>query len=207
VEFFRNDERVHLRDEEEELFPPLVRHVQSQPDLLREARVQHMQLAPPSVVWLRPEAYSTIVNWPHELGLECGGYLAGHESDGEIVIEAVFGAEGADPVGEPNRLVLSREWLDVVNDKVERAGWHVVGDCHTHVRAEPQLSETDERGLRGAADAMQQNWVGIVIGRDKDRVGWTHEWLWLKPELRGYLARPGARSVLPIQLIVEQEPA
>src|SRR3989442_5945797 len=44
VEFFRNDERVHLRDEEEELFPLFLRYVQSQPALLREARVQHMQL-------------------------------------------------------------------------------------------------------------------------------------------------------------------
>ncbi len=33
VEFFRNDERVHLRDEEEELFPLFLRHVQSQPAL------------------------------------------------------------------------------------------------------------------------------------------------------------------------------
>ena len=44
VEFFRNDERLHLRDEEEELFPLLLRHVQSQPALLREVRLQHMQL-------------------------------------------------------------------------------------------------------------------------------------------------------------------
>src|SRR5438094_10203374 len=44
VEFFRNDERVHLRDEEEELFPLLLRHIQSSPAPLREARAQHMQL-------------------------------------------------------------------------------------------------------------------------------------------------------------------
>jgi hemerythrin-like domain-containing protein len=44
VEFVRNEERVHLRDEEEELFPLLLRHVRSQPALLREARVQQMQL-------------------------------------------------------------------------------------------------------------------------------------------------------------------
>jgi hemerythrin-like domain-containing protein len=44
VEFFRNEERVHLRDEEEELFPLLLRHATSQPALLREARVQHTQL-------------------------------------------------------------------------------------------------------------------------------------------------------------------
>jgi hemerythrin-like domain-containing protein len=44
VEFFRNEERLHLRDEEEELFPLFLRHVLSQPALLREARVQHMQL-------------------------------------------------------------------------------------------------------------------------------------------------------------------
>jgi hemerythrin-like domain-containing protein len=44
VEFFRNDERVHLRDEEEELFPLLLRHVPSQPAPLRQARAQHMQL-------------------------------------------------------------------------------------------------------------------------------------------------------------------
>jgi len=44
VEFFRNEERVHLRDEEEELFPLLLRHVQSQPAPLREARVHHVQL-------------------------------------------------------------------------------------------------------------------------------------------------------------------
>ena len=44
VEFFRNNERVHLRDEEEELFPLLLRHVPSQPAPLREARVQHVQL-------------------------------------------------------------------------------------------------------------------------------------------------------------------
>jgi hemerythrin-like domain-containing protein len=44
VEFFRNEERVHLRDEEEELFPLLLRHVPSQPAPLREARAQHMEL-------------------------------------------------------------------------------------------------------------------------------------------------------------------
>jgi hemerythrin-like domain-containing protein len=44
VEFFRNEERVHLRDEEEELFPLLLRRVPSQPAPLREARVQHVQL-------------------------------------------------------------------------------------------------------------------------------------------------------------------
>jgi hypothetical protein len=44
VEFFRNEERVHLRDEEEELFPLLLRYVPLQPALLREARVQHVQL-------------------------------------------------------------------------------------------------------------------------------------------------------------------
>src|SRR2546426_11847121 len=44
LEFFRNEERVHLRDEEEELFPLLLRHVPSQPAPLREARAQHMQL-------------------------------------------------------------------------------------------------------------------------------------------------------------------
>jgi hemerythrin-like domain-containing protein len=44
VDFFRNEERVHLRDEEEELFPLLLRHVQSQPAPLREARVHHVQL-------------------------------------------------------------------------------------------------------------------------------------------------------------------
>jgi len=44
VEFFRNEERVHLRDEEEELFPLFLRHVPSQPAPLREARVQHVQL-------------------------------------------------------------------------------------------------------------------------------------------------------------------
>src|SRR3972149_6333584 len=43
-EFFRNEERVHLRDEEEELFPLLLRHVSLQPAPLREARVQHVQL-------------------------------------------------------------------------------------------------------------------------------------------------------------------
>jgi len=44
VEFFRNEERVHLRDEEEELFPLFLRHVPSQPAPLREARAQHMEL-------------------------------------------------------------------------------------------------------------------------------------------------------------------
>src|SRR5947208_11376257 len=44
VEFFRNEERIHLRDEEEELFPLFLRHVRSQPAPLREARVQHVQL-------------------------------------------------------------------------------------------------------------------------------------------------------------------
>jgi hypothetical protein len=43
-EFFGNEERVHLRDEEEELFPLLLRHVSSQPAPLREARLQHVQL-------------------------------------------------------------------------------------------------------------------------------------------------------------------
>ena len=44
VEFFKNDERVHLRDEEEELFPLFLRHVGSQPAPLRQARLQHVQL-------------------------------------------------------------------------------------------------------------------------------------------------------------------
>jgi hemerythrin-like domain-containing protein len=44
VEFFSNEERIHLRDEEEELFPLLLRHVPSPPAPLREARVQHVQL-------------------------------------------------------------------------------------------------------------------------------------------------------------------
>src|SRR5712691_3028591 len=44
VEFSRNEERVPLRDEEEELFALLLRHIQSQPAPLREARAQHMQL-------------------------------------------------------------------------------------------------------------------------------------------------------------------
>src|SRR6266702_4027759 len=44
VAFFRNEERVHLRDEEEELFPLVLRHVRSQPAPPREARLQHMQL-------------------------------------------------------------------------------------------------------------------------------------------------------------------
>jgi len=43
-EFFRNEERVHFRDEEEELFPLLLRHVPLQPALLRDARIQHVQL-------------------------------------------------------------------------------------------------------------------------------------------------------------------
>jgi len=43
-EFFRNEERVHLREEEEELFPLFLKHVPSQPAPLREARVQHVQL-------------------------------------------------------------------------------------------------------------------------------------------------------------------
>jgi hemerythrin-like domain-containing protein len=44
VEFFRNKERVHLREEEEELFPLFLRYVRSHPAPLREARVQHVQL-------------------------------------------------------------------------------------------------------------------------------------------------------------------
>jgi hemerythrin-like domain-containing protein len=44
VAFFRSEERVHLRDEEEELFPLFLRHVRPQPAPLREARVQHVQL-------------------------------------------------------------------------------------------------------------------------------------------------------------------
>jgi proteasome lid subunit RPN8/RPN11 len=158
----------------------------------------------PSVVRLRREAYSTIVNdWPHAEGLECGGYLVGYEADGEIVVEVVFAANGADPRGERERLVLNREWLDTVNDRVEPAGWKVVGDAHTHVYAEPKLSGTDERGLRGASDAMNQHWIGLVVGRDKDRVGWTHEWLWLKPEINAFIAVHGDRSVRPIELVVE----
>jgi hypothetical protein len=37
-EFFRTEERVHLRDQEEELFPLLLRHVPSQPAPLAELR-------------------------------------------------------------------------------------------------------------------------------------------------------------------------
>ena len=44
VEFFKNEERVHLRSEEEELFPLFLRHVPSQPALLRDARIQHVRL-------------------------------------------------------------------------------------------------------------------------------------------------------------------
>lgn len=44
MEFFRNEHRVHLRDEEEELFPLLLRHAESEPASLHEARLQHAQL-------------------------------------------------------------------------------------------------------------------------------------------------------------------
>jgi hemerythrin-like domain-containing protein len=44
VAFFRKEERAHLRDEEEGLFPLFLRHVRSQPAPLREARLQHVQL-------------------------------------------------------------------------------------------------------------------------------------------------------------------
>jgi hemerythrin-like domain-containing protein len=44
VDFFRNEERVHLRDEEEELFRLFLRYVQSRPAPLHEARIQHVQL-------------------------------------------------------------------------------------------------------------------------------------------------------------------
>jgi hemerythrin-like domain-containing protein len=44
VQFYRNEERIHLRDEEEELFPLLLRHAPSPPAPLHEARLQHVQL-------------------------------------------------------------------------------------------------------------------------------------------------------------------
>jgi proteasome lid subunit RPN8/RPN11 len=160
----------------------------------------------PSVVRLRPEAYATIQNWPHALGFECGGFMVGYESDGEVVVECVFGADGANPVGEANRLVLNTgEWLAAVNERVGRAGWRVVGDIHTHPRGEPQLSGTDERGLQAGADVMKQTWIGIVVGRDPERLAWgATDWLWVRPEIRGYLAAHGGCRVIPIDVTVER---
>jgi hemerythrin-like domain-containing protein len=44
LKFFRNEHRVHLRDEEERLFPLLLRHTESEPASLHQARLQHVQL-------------------------------------------------------------------------------------------------------------------------------------------------------------------
>lgn len=160
----------------------------------------------PSVVRLRSEAYQTIVNWPHHEHVELGGFLVGWETAGRIVVECVYAADGSDPRGERNRLILNTgEWLDVINDRIKGAGWRVVGDVHTHVSAEPQLSETDARGLQGGANVMQQNWIGLIVGRDPVRLSWgATDSLWVKPEIRAYIAAHGGHRVIPIQLIVER---
>jgi proteasome lid subunit RPN8/RPN11 len=157
----------------------------------------------PAVVRVLAEAYQEILAWPFELGLEVGGFLVGRESGGEIIVESVFAAKGGDPLGSRDSVHLDREWAAIVDAKAERSGMHLVGDCHSHVYAEPKLSGTDERGLRGAADAMGRNWVGLVIGRDPDRVGWTHSDLWVRPEIRGYVAPAADNSIRPIAVVIE----
>lgn len=44
VTFYKSEQRVHLRDEEEQLFPLLLSHLPSEPALLQQARLQHTQL-------------------------------------------------------------------------------------------------------------------------------------------------------------------
>jgi proteasome lid subunit RPN8/RPN11 len=140
----------------------------------------------------------------HDEGRECGGYLVGFDDGHEFVVEAIYAADGADPRGERDRVVLDRDWFDVVEARARSYGHRVIGDVHTHTHSEARLSPTDERGLRGAADHLQRHWVGIVAARDPGRLGWgANDNLWLRPELNAYIARPGEREVRPILLTVE----
>lgn len=158
----------------------------------------------PSIVRLRPEAYATIVNWPHEQGLECAGIMVGYDNGQEVVVETIFAARGGDPVGERDRVVIDLGWFADVDARARRTGWRVVGDVHTHTHSEPKPSETDERGLRGAADHLQRHYIGVVVGRDPVRLAWGADSdLWLKPEINAFVAVNGDRSVRPIDLIVE----
>jgi Prokaryotic homologs of the JAB domain len=158
----------------------------------------------PTVVRLRSEAHSTILNMPLHSGVECGGLLVGHIDDGEIVIETCYGRKGGDLSGEHDRLALDGGWLGIVDEKARRCGWNVVGDVHSHPRGAPEPSTIEEDGWRGMADDLRQHYVGIVIGRDPNRVGWAHDGLWTRPQFCAFVAIHGDRTVRPINLILEE---
>jgi proteasome lid subunit RPN8/RPN11 len=148
----------------------------------------------PRAVVIRPEARNQILSWDFESDKEQGGFLVGHETAGQVIVEMVYAARGSNPGGERNRVVLSREWCGAVEERAQRAGWHVVGDVHSHPFSEPRLSATDERGVRGASDHYRRHWVAIVLGQDPDRLAWGGDphgvptAMWVKPEWRGHLA-------------------
>lgn len=158
----------------------------------------------PTTVRVRPEALDTIRNMPLELGTECGGLLVGHDDGDEIVVETCYGRKGGDFEGERDRIVFDREWLGVIDRKAQGCGWKVVGDVHSHRDSEPEPSSIDEDGWRGLADELRQNYVGLILGPDPNRVGWAYDGLWVRPEFRAFVAPRGDNTVRPVNLILEE---
>jgi proteasome lid subunit RPN8/RPN11 len=158
----------------------------------------------PTVVRVRPEALDTIRNMPLELGTECGGLLVGHDDGDEIVVETCYGRKGGDFGGERDRIVFDHEWLGVIDRKARGCGWKVVGDVHSHRDSEPEPSSIDEDGWRGMADELRQNYVGLILGPDPNRVGWAHDRLFVRPEFRAFIAPRGDNTVRPVNLILEE---
>jgi proteasome lid subunit RPN8/RPN11 len=188
--------------------PDAIRLVESQPRRVNEDRSAFRSSVPavrvPTTVRVRPEALDTIRNMPLELGTECGGLLVGHDDGDEIVVETCYGRKGGDFGGERDRIVFDREWLGVIDRKAQGCGWKVVGDVHSHRNSEPEPSSIDEDGWRGLADELRQNYVGLVLGPDPNRVGWAHDGLWVRPEFRAFVAPRGDNTVRPVNLILEE---
>jgi proteasome lid subunit RPN8/RPN11 len=154
----------------------------------------------PTVVVVRPEARTTILNdMQFESGMECGGLLVGHTDGNTVVVETVYGARGSNFTGERDRIDFDLEWFRVVDEKAQRCGWAVVGDVHSHRQTDTQPSSTDKRGWRGMAGPSRQHYIGLLLSPDPN----VEADRFARPQWQAFIASHGHNSVREIDLCFE----
>lgn len=139
-------------------------------------------------------------------GLEEGGGLYGHLSDGELVIEAVVPA--ILPGRTSNSVEIDFEAIDQLERHFEHGpGWSWLGDWHTHTSPGPAVpSSTDCRAWIGRARASRVGrseglYAGLIISPPSGSS--------IRPTITGWvveLAEQGDHQIRQVEVIEEVRP-
>lgn len=155
--------------------------------IMDAAAVTGEESAAPSVIVIRPEARSTVINdFDYSAGMECGGLLVGHEDMDAIVVETVWGADDHNYVGERDSIRYAGDWCSHVDARARRAGWRLLGDVHSHRHALSDPSPTDVNAWRGLARGLRRTWLAVLITPDANAT----EDAFARPRWRGFIATP-----------------